>query len=567
MADVVPAAQTGAVVSASGGSAPVAVTVTDGGGAALKLSEGALLDAVANTRAIKGGVEVTTADGTTFLLKAQPGMTLPAFPPGAKLTLQGTASGQLYLVAVNGRPLAGVTVATMNAAAPPGGMAPVPPTGTGPGATAPATTSPGPAAPGQSTPAGPAGPQPPPASAPPSGLTAVVIRPAQPAATMPPPGAQAAAPTTITPPPAQPGTGLPPGLPADLPAGARLTVRIAGVELPPAGLPAGTPPPSSPAAAGPAATLARAAVLAPQVVVPPTTTANPAAILLPANVLAHPPGGNAVVQTAIGTLAVPTYSDLPTGTQLLLEVVGKPLPPLPTAVTTPPSPQPGLTSQGWPALSQALDVLATANQPQALEQLLRAVPQADTRLAAAMATFTGALRGSDGKGAVPESSLRGLEKAGRKDLTARLVGDLESLREEAGRPVGNGEWRAYTMPFLSGGVVEPVRLFVRRPPDGEGAAAGGGRGDKNNDHRFVVDLNLSRMGRLQLDGLVRREERLFDLIIRTGAPLDTEIRRDILGIFTNASELVGTKGTVSFQAGGRWLDFPPAPPAPTRIEV
>jgi len=161
--------------------------------------------------------------------------------------------------------------------------------------------------------------------------------------------------------------------------------------------------------------------------------------------------------------------------------------------------------------------------------------------------------------------VRGLERAGGKAVAERLKGDLDSLAEQAGRPVGNGgDWRAYTMPFLGGGIVDPIRLFVRRGDGDDGKGKAGGTGD---GQRFVVDLNLSRLGRLQLDGLVRREDKLFDLIIRTAEALPQQMRHDILGIFAGSSELVGTKGSVSFQAGGRWMEFPPAPPEPTRIEV
>jgi hypothetical protein len=272
-----------------------------------------------------------------------------------------------------------------------------------------------------------------------------------------------------------------------------------------------------------------------------------------------------VVQSPVGTLTLPTHKDLAVGSRLLLDVVGPPQPPLPAATAAAASaPSQGLGPQGWPSLSEALDVLASANQPQALEQLLRNIPQADGRLAANLAVFAGALREGRAKSLLPEEPLRGIEKAGRKDLAARLRGELESLGDEAGRPVAGGDWRAYTLPFISNGFVEPIHLFVRETGDEGGGRRSGGQG---NDQRFVLDFNLTRLGRLQLDGLVRREDKLFDLIIRTDAPLPSEMRLDILGIFANAGELVGTKGTVAFQSGGRWVEFPPAPPAPTRIEA
>jgi hypothetical protein len=555
MADAIPSAPPTVLPAAAGTAGPVAVTVLSDGAAVAQLLDGALLEGQVQARAVKGVLEVMTGNGA-LVLKAAPGAALPPLAAGATLLFQRTGQGeggQLHLLAVNGRALAGVmlpggpTMAGLlsPAAAQGGPLGPAPQSGQQPqtAGMAPATL-PGTAVPAQ------------------LGLTATVIRPAL------TPGAPGAPGAAGTGPMIPDGGG---GLPPDLPAGTRLTVRIAGV-FPAAdtgvAAPAATvPQPASgpgraQAAAAPAASVWSGDGQFPlDSGLPPTagTTAR-----LAGTVTAHPPGGHAVVQSPIGALAVPTHADLAVGSRILLDVVGPPQPP-PAAAATSAAPPQGLGAQGWPALSEALDVLAAANQPQALEQLLRTIPQADTRLAASMAVFAGALREGRAKSLLPEDSVRGLEKAGRKELAAKLRADLDELGEDAGRPVAGGDWRSYTLPFVSNGFVEPIRLFVRETNDDNASAkAGGGR---NSDQRFLLDFNLTHLGRLQLDGLVRREDKLFDLIIRTGQPLPPEMRRDILGIFANAGELVGTKGTVAFQAGGRWVEFPPALPAPTRIEA
>ncbi|HTH15519.1 MAG TPA: DNA polymerase III [Magnetospirillum sp.] len=549
MADAIPPAPPTVTLAASGGGGPVVVSVvSDDAAAVLKMLDGALLEGEAFARAAKGVIDVATPDGT-LQLKAAPGVLLPPIPAGATLLFQ-KQDGLLTLVAVNGRPLGGTPL--------PGGT-------TMAGLlslNAPATQA---ASPQVQNPVA-AMTQPPAAPQAPLGLPATLLRPNQPGEP-PMPGA----------------TG---GLPADLPAGTRLTVRIAEIELPqaqpqtqPQALTA-TPPTPSPApqaAAGQAQMAPNGGITpAPQA---PTLSTQPAPAGLalpdpgiaplpriPGTVVAHPPGGNAVVQTPIGTLSVPTHADLPAGTLMMLEVVAEPELPLPSPAPAT-SATPGLNAQGWPALDEALEVLADADQPQALEQLLRSIPQADTRLAATLAAFTGTARTPEGRRLLPETSLRGIEKAGRKELAARLKGDLEALDADAGRPVVGGDWRAYTVPFLNGGAIEAIRLFVRKANGDEGGnnAKGGGKGSK--DERFILDFNLTRLGRLQLDGLVRREDKLFDLIIRSDQAFSPEMRRDILGIFSDAAELVGTKGTVSFQSGGRWMEFPPDPPVPTRIEA
>lgn len=507
------------------------------------LPAGALLDAVAQTRAAKGLLDLMTANGP-IQLKALPGNVLPAIADGAKLVLQMVGQGadaQLRLLAVNGRPLLGAGTLLAGIAMPNLAGLPTP-------------SLPGTAGPQQAVIA--AAPVTPGAS-PAIGLTATVIRPALPPGQAGPP----AVPTMA---------GAAAALPADLPAGSQLTVRIAGITPPQMGAEppsSGAPPPAAssatatPTAARPAVTPSQPAApptAAPPAQGPATQGASPVPSLT-GTVIAHPPGGQAVLRTAIGTVALPVLGELAAGTTLRLDVVGPPLPP-PASSGAAPRP-PGLTAAGWPTLSTAIETLANGDK-QALEQLMRAIPQAGPRLAASLSVFAMAQRASDSRAIIGEGVGRALDKAGRRDLADRLKGDLESLSTESARPLGNGEWRGYTLPFLNGGIVDPIHLYVRGDSGGERK----GGGDAATDQRFVVDFALSNLGRLQLDGLVRREEKLFDLIIRTEAKLDEEVRRGIMGIFTEASEVAGTKGGVAFQSGGHWVEPLPAT-GPTRIEA
>ncbi len=519
------------------------------------LPAGAMIDAVAQARAAKGMLDLMTASGP-IRLKALPGNVLPAIPDGARLVLQMVGQGNdahLRLLAVNGRPLpgaagllAGVGLAGVGLVGAGANLAGLPPP------SLPGTSVAGggqPQAMGLATPLAAGG-----ISA--IGLTATVIRPAvAPGQALPsgqalPPGQALPSGQTLP-----QGAG---GLPADLPAGTQLTVRIAGITPPQAGA---TPAPSLPAAASPAVPNAAAA---------PSGQPSPAAPSLPSltgTVIAHPPGGQAVLRTLIGTVALPVQGELAAGATLRLEVVGPPLPPpVPTGganrlqgLTA--AGWPGLTAAGWPALTNAVDTLANGDR-QAFDQLMRAIPQAGPRLAASLSVFALAQRSGDSRAVIGEGIGRALDKAGRRDLADRLKGDLDALSSESARPLGNGDWRGYTLPFMNGGTVDPIHLYVRGDSGGDRQSGG----NAANDQRFVVDFALTNLGRLQLDGLVRREEKLFDLIIRTDAPLDEAIRRGIMGIFTEASEVAGTKGSVAFQSGGRWVE--PLPQTdPTRVEA
>ncbi|MDA8230794.1 MAG: hypothetical protein M0006_05595 [Magnetospirillum sp.] len=436
----------------------------------------------------------------------------PLLPEGAALGLQVVQTGSqlgLRLVSVNGQPLGPPSGSAAQAALPPPplslpqAMPAVSATGGEQGA---------PTLAGQPAALPPTAPQPPPSQ---PALTATVLRPAESGAAAPPPG-----------------------IPPNLVPGNQLGVRIAQA----------TPPGIAPPSPSPA----------------PSGGGSSAAIpVLTGTVIDNTPSGQAVVQTSAGTLAMPTAQNLPPGTALTLEIVTLPAA-TPNAAPPPPtSGAPG--ANGWPALGEAVRTLAQNESPAELRQILGTLPQLDARLATNLSLFANALSSGDASLAIGKAMTRALDRAGRRDLAARLQADVGTLGADSAKPLGDGDWSGFTLPLLVGLAVEPVRLYVRRPhADGEEAAAGNGR---NNDHRFLVEITLSRLGRMQFDGLVQRPTKRFDLIIRTGQPLSADVRRDILGIFADVGAATGTQGSVTFQAGGRFVELPPSTFGETRLTV
>jgi hypothetical protein len=568
--------------------APAALTVVGAPPDALaKLPLGSVIDATLQSVDGKVSVSVMTPVAGLLQLKLPAGLQLS---PGADLTLQlAIQNGQpaLRLLAVNGRPFGAPLPGGMPAGMPPGGMpggmsnpllagapqhnggfSPMGTASTGTGQTGTVSTGTAPTGPSM-TGLGATGQ--PGAAATPAGLIATVLR-SGPLST-----GGAGAPSAFTNP--LPGQAPLPAAFVGLTPGTQLTVRLAGIAQPgeklaasvmPGAAQEATPAPgTSPPVAAPAAGLRSsmpAAIPAevPGLAAPPPPAASAAApVLLGGSVLAHSPVGNALVQTPAGLLSLPSGLPLPPGGSVALEVVAPPLPPPPPAPHEQAGPS-GPGPAGWPALSDAMDALATADH-QAAEQMMRAIPQGGPRLAAGLALFAEAVQSGDFKPLLGDSAVKVLERAGRRDLVGKLKKDLAALADEASRPVGGGgEWRSLTMPFVNGADIDPIRLHVRRPPDDEEQQRGGGQG---HERRFILELDMSRLGRLQLDGLVRREDKRFDLILRTAQPLSDEMRRDIIGIFATCGELTGTKGQVVFQAGGRFVELPPTAPPATRIMV
>ena len=81
-----------------------------------------------------------------------------------------------------------------------------------------------------------------------------------------------------------------------------------------------------------------------------------------------------------------------------------------------------------------------------------------------------------------------------------------------------------------------------------------------------IEVEMSHLGDLQLDGLVR--EKRLDLILRSRAPLPEFMRRDITQIFHDANEITGNHGKIGFQSSLEWKAMPiEAPQAATDAGV
>ena len=127
-------------------------------------------------------------------------------------------------------------------------------------------------------------------------------------------------------------------------------------------------------------------------------------------------------------------------------------------------------------------------------------------------------------------------------ITDRLGGDFGRLSRIADER-GPGEWRSVPIPVYNGADIEQIRLHLKRPDEEEEDREKGRQGT-----RFVVDVTLSRIGRLQLDGLVYDKEKHMDLIVRTDKRLPAKIVTGIRDIFQEAGETTGLKGGIGFQA-------------------
>jgi hypothetical protein len=308
---------------------------------------------------------------------------------------------------------------------------------------------------------------------------------------------------------------------------------------------------------------------------PPGRTLTPATLqvlagrTIPGTVVSSGTGAQPVIDTEIGQLALRARLNARPGDMVQLQIIGRPgglstapppaTPPLPTA-----APLPGqlpLAAQaaplsggaGWPTLSESLRLLGgTEGGAGGGNPLAEAMPKPGPGLAAAVTTFVGALRGGGDTAKWPgDPAMRALERTeGKKgaELAAKLGTDMRDMASRSTE--GTGEWRSYSVPFLNGGDIDPVRVVLRRTgsngEDDEGQ--GGGRGERGQ--RFLVEVDLTHLGPLQFDGLYKKKGRQLDMVVRARDSLPPDMRQDIQVLYNTALVTMGLTGRVQFDVHG-----------------
>ncbi|MDZ7714081.1 MAG: hypothetical protein U5L06_13725 [Rhodovibrio sp.] len=264
-------------------------------------------------------------------------------------------------------------------------------------------------------------------------------------------------------------------------------------------------------------------------------------------------GGGVLLRTPLGTLRLPLATPPPAGTLMTLEVS---LPARPAAAGGSGArlAGPALT-RAWPALTEAMAAVQRPGVPaaqidlaQALtaagNPLAQAIPRAGPTLGAGLLFLMTALKGGDIGRWLGAEPLRTLERAGRGDLAGRLkadFGQLSRLAQDAG-----GDWRLFALPVIGDGDVRPIRFFLRRH-DGDDERA---PPDRRPPGRFVVELTLSHLGDLQLDGLTRPQR--LDAVLRSRAPLPEDVASAVTRIFDDQSAAHGLYGELRFEASTNW---------------
>jgi hypothetical protein len=214
--------------------------------------------------------------------------------------------------------------------------------------------------------------------------------------------------------------------------------------------------------------------------------------------------------------------------------------PVATASVPIPVPLSFMTPEAWPLMDELYEALAQI-MPQAAQAFSNAMPSParPEQLGPAALFFLAAVKGGDLTAWLGERATDLLRRAGRAGLISKLGSEGMSLNRLAAGPVAQ-EWRAMSLPLYWEGEIHKLALYYKQDSQSGKNGPEGGK-----QVRFLFDLNLDNMGKVQLDGLFRPKR--LDLIVRSEAPFSQSMQMQMRRSYINALELTQVSGELSFQ--------------------
>lgn len=272
--------------------------------------------------------------------------------------------------------------------------------------------------------------------------------------------------------------------------------------------------------------------------------------------------GMAVIKTPIADFVLSTRINLPVGTTLTLQATPLTLGDLASRLSSNPAAMANLmasfdplSGDNWPALDEAMALLAQ-HKPDAAARMANTIPSPGPKMVPTTLFFLAALRLGIAENWLGAQTMQAMRESGGRSTVDKLTGDFGRIARQSGETLP-GEWRGISMPLMYDSQLSQLQMFVRKHKDDEGDGTHGGK-----TTRFIVNLNLSRMGGMQLDGLMhdaipaKAIDKRLDMVIRTDTRLSSTIMQDLQTAYAAGLKDSKMGGSLEFQANKKgWVDI------------
>jgi hypothetical protein len=260
-----------------------------------------------------------------------------------------------------------------------------------------------------------------------------------------------------------------------------------------------------------------------------------------ATVIGNGPQGQLLLSAGETTFFVRRGDLLPVGTKFLLTL----LPPK-IEETAPPLNQ----ELGTGDLRQLMQALASFDPQMAGPSFQTQILRSDQITGGALFFFLSVFSKGKFQDWLDQEMIDRLRLAKKDGLINALMDEFKRNNGIA-RDGTVGEWRSLSIPFYDQGQYQFLRIYLRdndqqrkdeNHPQRKGA-------DKT---RFIINLNPTRLGAMQMDGLAQVKQ--LDIIIRSERALPQTLPHELRELYIKTLGAFDYAGTITFQTGRRnWV--------------
>jgi hypothetical protein len=258
--------------------------------------------------------------------------------------------------------------------------------------------------------------------------------------------------------------------------------------------------------------------------------------------------GQLILKAGDATLFVKSQITAPVGTSVILSVDEVTISSL---VTLPPSEE-----LSFPALPQVLAALEQVSPRVFQNVMLNFLPRPTESLPGALMFLLSAFGQGSVRNWLGNDTVDVLANAGKSAIVRNLSKELKSTGQPAQDAVV-GEWRSYPIPLFSNQQFQALTLYVHNDRDARKDEAQSPSGV--GKIRFLIDMRLSKLGAMQIDGFVQSKK--LDMILRSENMLPEGLHQELRQGYIKALDAVGYAGTLNFQVGRHhWMVMQKAAP-------
>lgn len=197
----------------------------------------------------------------------------------------------------------------------------------------------------------------------------------------------------------------------------------------------------------------------------------------------------------------------------------------------------------WDSLDDLLKNLTYLSPPHA-DSFARIIPNPanPSSIPALSLFFLSLLRSGQMDGWIPNETLSFMRQMGKNDILRSVTSDMMITSRLETIPLPQ-DWRMTVIPFLWEHQIHKAPVYYKQFSDKE--TQDQENAEKRRKLRFLFDLNLSRMGDVQVDGFMQSTR--LDMILRTKSPLSPPMQREMKKIYAGAMDKSHLTGDLSFQ--------------------